>query len=136
MDAEKRQELLAAKAERDAVAAAAEQAHKDLVLELEDRYARSLGPRATAFEIVNEDNDCGIGPIVVKRAEDVAIKQWEAKDGDSPEDRFLLVRPCVLYPEAGEFVKLTTDRSHLVKRCLNAILRLAGAKRVASQGKY
>lgn len=136
MDAAKRTELLAAKAEREAVAAVAVERHQDAILELEERFSRELGARGNAYEIVNEDNDCGVGPIVVKRAEDLAMKQWEAKEGDTPEDRFLLVRPCVVYPEAGEFVRIATDRSKLVLRCCAAILALAGAKRAGRQGKY
>lgn len=132
----KRAGLLAARALRESKLAEEREAHDMLVLELEDKYATELGPRGRAFEIVNEDNSCGEGPIVVRPADAVAIKLWRSKDGNAPEDALMMVRPSVLYPEGPRFADITHRRPHLIDRTVTAILKLSGVREAATLGKF
>jgi len=137
VDEAKRKQLLEARETRAQARKDAEQAHADLLLELEDRFETQLGPRGNAYEIVNEDNSCGEGPIVVKPADAVAMKLWKSKDGNTPEDALTLVRPCVVYPEAAQFAAMVSgNRSELLWRTLNAIVKLAGGREKVVQGKF
>jgi hypothetical protein len=136
MDSTTKAKLLEARAEREAALAEQHEAHENLVLELEDKYAASLGFRGRAFEIANEDNTCGEGPIVVKPADAVAIKLWRSKEGNAPEDALTLARTCVLYPEAAKFADITHRRPHLLDRTVTAILKLSGVREQVVQGKF
>jgi hypothetical protein len=127
-------ELLAAKAERDGAAVEEAKAHAMLLLELEAKFSAELGRRGQAFEIVNEDNDLGIGPIVVKPPEELAVKRWDMKPDETPEDRAMLVTPCVVYPD--NFSAVTRGRPLIVKRCAVAVLNLAGLGQKTRSGKF
>jgi hypothetical protein len=136
MDQQKRGALLQARAERQKKLADEDEAHADLVLELDDKYSTELGPRGRAFEIVNEDNSGGEGPIVVKMAEATAHKQYMASPTPTPlEDQFKYVRPSVLYPDGTVFADLGVRRPILVQRCCRALEHLAGLQaRIVGKG--
>lgn len=135
MDDVKREALLKARADREKAREDEQRAHDDLVLELEDKYETSLGPRGRAFQIANEDNACGEGPIVVKTADFANYKRWQMKDGDAPEDAIVLLRTCVVYPEPAAFESICGRRPHLIKRAVSAVIALAGVSAAARQGK-
>lgn len=132
----RKEELLAARAEREKALEAEREAHELLVLELENKHATEMGPRGRAFEIANEDNACGEGPIVVKPADAAAIKLWRSKDGNAPEDAFMMARPSVVYPDPQKFAELTARRPHLLDRTVSAILKLSGVRETIVQGKF
>jgi hypothetical protein len=136
MDAKQREELHAARSLREAKLQEEQQAHEDLVLELEDRYSRELGVRGRSFQIANEENACGEGPIVVKPADAASIKRWKMKEGNAPEDAFALASPCVLYPEGPRFIEIQNRRPQLLEATVAAILQLAGVSQKVFQGKF
>lgn len=135
MDDETRAKLLAARAERAAAAERAKLAHDDLCLSLDDRYSSELGKRGEAWEMANEENSCGEGPIVVKLGDPVAYKMWSAKPGAAPEDMFAFVRPMVVYPEGAVFASLAVRRPELLGRALIACLQLFGQNKAVFLGK-
>jgi len=133
--AKTREELLAARAARQEAAQAEKEKHDDLVLELEDRFCNELGARGAAFEIVNEDNTCGEGPIVVKLGDPTAHKLWQSKAGASPEDAFAYVSPSVVYPEKTQWNALAVRRPQLLLRATAALTKLFGFSEEALKGK-
>lgn len=135
MDEEKRAALLAAKALRAEAAAAAKQAHEDLCLELEDRFCTELGPRGQAWELANEDNTCGEGPICVKLGDPVAHKLWVSKPGAAPEDQLAYVGPAVIYPDRARFNEIAYRRPQLLGRAVQALTNLYGFSREVLAGK-
>jgi hypothetical protein len=129
MDQAERDELLRKRAEREAAAAKADEAHRDLVLALEDKYITELGPRGVSFEIVNEENSGAEGPIVLKLPEATAVKAYMASATPTPmEDLFKYVKPSVLYPEATVFASLAVRRQLLLSRCVRALNDMAGGQ--------
>lgn len=135
MDAQRRQELLTARAERAQAEESAREALADQVLELEAKYVEELGPRGQAFEIANEDGACGEGPIVVKPAEVQNWKAWTLKPGAAPEDAFTLVKSCLLFPTPTELGMLYARRPELLSKALAAVAKLAGAQESVWRGK-
>jgi len=124
-----REELLAARAAREAQAAKDDEAHELLVLELEDRFSSELGKRGVAFEIANEDNAAGAGPIVVKPAEPVTFKAFQAKSGATLEDTLAFVTPSVVYPSREIWTALAVQRQSLLYRAAAALMTLHGASK-------
>ncbi|HLK38685.1 MAG TPA: hypothetical protein VKU41_18105 [Polyangiaceae bacterium] len=131
--AKRKAELLREKAEREKQTQAEAEDHEMLCLELEAKYTSELGSRGVFFEIVNEENSLGVGPIVVKGADDVALKSWELNE-ETPETRAKLATACVVHP--ANFTEVTRNRPILVKRCVLAIIALAGARSGPRTGKY
>jgi hypothetical protein len=135
MDDERRAELLAAKAKRAQAAAEADEAHKDLCLELEEKFCTELGPRGQAWEMANEDNTCGEGPICVKLGDPTAHKLWTSKPGAAPEDQYAYVAPSVIYPERARFNEIAMRRPQLLGRAVQALTNLFGFSQGVLQGK-
>src|ERR1700741_3893605 len=133
--AKTKEELLAARAEREKAAAVEKEKHDLLVLELEDKYCTELGPRGAAFDIVNEDNTNGEGPIVVKLGDPTAHKVWQSKPGSGPEEAFAYVAPSVLYPSGERFNELAHRRPQLVLPATPALTKLFGFSEEALKGK-
>jgi hypothetical protein len=128
------EELLAARAAREAEAALALEAHKRLVLELEDKFCTELGKRGEAWELVNEDNTNGEGPICVKLGDPTAHKLWQSKPS-TPEDQFTYVSPSVIYPDRARFNEIAVRRPQLLSRCTAAMTRLFGFSDEVLKGK-
>ena len=133
--AEKLARLLAERAKREQEAAAVKEAHELLVLELESRFCAELGPRGQAWEMANEDNTCGEGPICVKLGDPVAHKLWVSKQGSAPEDQFAYVSPAVIYPEKARFNEIAVRRPQLLGRAVQALTNLYGFSQGVLQGK-
>lgn len=122
-----KEELLAKRADREAKLAQEAEAHEMLCLELEDKWSAELGLRGRAFEIVNEENVAGVGPIVVKLPTLAAQKAYQRSDAkDSPEVAQIYVKPCVVYPAPDVLSGILNDRHQLCLRCCLALTRLAG----------
>jgi hypothetical protein len=121
-----KEELLAARAEREAEAAKVQDAHETLILELEDRYSTTLGKRGVAFEIANEANMAEAGPIVVKLGEPVAHKTWMSKSPGTPEDMFAYVKPAVVFPDGNAFNELALSRAGILQEACAALMQLHG----------
>lgn len=126
-----KEELLAKRAAREAKLAEEQEAHELLCLELEDRYCTELGVRGRAWQMVNEENDCGVGPIVLKPASLVAQKSYMQNDArGTPEVAGAFVLPCVVYPPAetakAAFNDPASPRLQLLLRCALVLQMLAG----------
>jgi hypothetical protein len=128
--------LTKAREERDEAARLAALAHQALCLELDDRFSRELGPRGQAWELVNEDNTNGEGPIVVKLGDPVAHKLWQSKPGAAPEDAFRYVEPSVVYPAKDVFTAIVNRRPQLLLRATAAVTALFGFSEGVLRGKY
>lgn len=129
------EELRAARTEREEQAKTAAEAHERLCLELEERFITELGPRGSAFEIVNESNTNAEGPIVLKKPDFGTYKLWKTKP-DTPEDNLAFVRPTIVYPEAAAFEALAGRRGLMIDRVLKAALALIGSEQAAARGKF
>jgi hypothetical protein len=133
--AARRERLLRARAEREEAARSEREAHELVVLELEDRFSSELGKRGSAFELVNEENSCGEGPIVVKAGDTVAHKAWMAKAGATIEDQFAYAVPWVIYPERELASALFLRRPQLLSRVVIALNQLYGQSHSVLLGK-
>jgi hypothetical protein len=130
-------ELLAKKAERAAKLAEEKEAHELLCLELEDKYSTELGVRGRAFEIVNEDNSLGVGPIVVKTPTLLAQKIYMQSDAKTtPEVAGQYVCPCVVYPAELAVRQIFAARHQMCLRCAIALTALSGYSDGEVQKKY
>jgi hypothetical protein len=133
---ERRQELLAKREARNLEATDRQRAHELACLELEDRFVAQLGVRGVEWELVNEDNACEEGPIVLKRATALKHKIWSSKPGATPEDIWAYVKDSILYPAGPEAAAMLTDRRpELLGRCAAALIKLAGFTDQALRGK-
>lgn len=135
MDDAKRQAALAVLAKAQEEAAAADQAHDDLVLELRARFTGELGREGMKFVVVNEDNAGGVGPVVLKLIDSTHHKMWVAGDS-TPESQFKYVKPAVAYPAEQAFAQLAVERPVILMRCVVALDALFGAKRGDVQKKF
>lgn len=133
-------ELLAKRAAREAKLAEEREAHELLCLELEDKYCTELGVRGRTWQMLNEENDGGVGPIVLKPASLVSQKSYIQNDArGTPEVAGSFVLPCVLYPPP-ELARLAFNdpvvpRLQLLLRCAIAIQALAGFREEDSAKK-
>jgi hypothetical protein len=130
-----REELLAARAQRQEEAAAVKETHELLLLELEDRFCMQLGKIGVAWAFANEDNSGEAGPIVVKLGETAAFKAFQAKDGASLENTFTFVSSAVVYPEKAVWNALALSRPALVYRACAALMKLFGTSKESFQAK-
>lgn len=130
-------ELEAKRAERDAKLAEEFEDHKLLCLELVEKYETELGARGRFFEIVNEDNAVGAGPIVVKPPTLLAQKIYTQSDAKTtPEIASAYVCPCVLYPSELLVRQIFNARQQLLLRCCIALTALSGYSDGDAQKKY
>jgi hypothetical protein len=137
MDDTKREELLARRLEREKKQAEEKRAHDDLCLELEDRFSADGKRRGKDFQIVNEENEPPVGPIVVGVASLVAQKAFtKSDDRTSPEEAQKFVRPHVLYPDAGAVGAIFNERHQVVLRCVVAIQSLCGVNEGIAAKKF
>lgn len=132
---DRRAELLANRALREKAAADVQQAHELLCLELEDKYCKEYGPRGQAWDMANEDNTCGEGPICIRLGEPVSHKTWQAS-GTSPEDKQTYVTPWIVYPERTKALEILNRRPELLTRCVMVLNRLFGFSQATLQGKF
>jgi hypothetical protein len=105
--------------------------HADLVLELKAKYSSELGPQGRAWQIVNEENLGGMGPIVVKLP-DATVggplhKKWQAAD-NSIESVTQYTLPAVVYPDAGKYGGIASSRPLLAYRTGQALSLLFGER--------
>jgi hypothetical protein len=126
-----KEELLAKRAAREAKLAVEQEAHELLCLELEDKYSTELGVRGRAWQMVNEQNDGGVGPIVLKPASLVSQKSYMQNDArGTPEVAGQFVIACVVYPSpevaTAIFHGPTNPRMQLLLRCAIAVQELSG----------
>jgi hypothetical protein len=120
------EDLLAARAEREARAEAVKAAHERLLLELDDRFSTDLGPREVAWDWINEENTAEVGPICLKLAEPVTFKAFQSKTGATYEDAMAFVTPNVVYPTKDTWTAVAVQRQALVFRAAGALMSLAG----------
>jgi hypothetical protein len=135
MTPERRAEIQAARQAREAEAEAREQAHADLLEELDDQFSRKLGIRGVDWALINADNDCNAGPIVLKLGDITQYKAWQAKPGQAVEDMFAYVAPNVVFPEKTVFNEIANRRPELLKRAVVAQNRLFGDSEANFRGK-
>ncbi len=133
--AAKRAALLASKAERARVAAAKQEDHELLCLELEERYCTELGVRGEAWELVNEVNSCGEGPIVIKLGDPLKDKIWKSKPGAAPEDVQAYTVDAVVYPERRQYLDIVDRRPNIGIAVAEALSALFGFKEGLLKGK-
>jgi hypothetical protein len=124
--ADRRAELLKRREVREQLAALRKADLELQCLELEELWTQKLGARGVEFEIVNEENDCDEGPIVLKRGEVVRYKAFMAKPGAVYEDQFSYVVDSVVYPERAAFTAIVGRRPELLARCTIVLHRLFG----------
>ncbi len=128
---EKRARLLAAKASREAEAAAKAEAIEFAVLELEDRLATEVGGvRGVDWDIV------GHGEILigVKRGPSLAFKGFQ-NSKQSEADVITLVKACAVSPDPKEIGSILEEYPALAVRTALAIAGLFGAKLREDAGK-
>jgi hypothetical protein len=126
-----KEELLAKRAAREAKLAVEQEAHELLCLELEDKYSTELGVRGRSWQMVNEQNDNGVGPIILKPAALVFQKSYMQNEARAtPEVAGQFVLPCVIYPPAEAAKTIFHDpaapRLQLLLRCALALQALSG----------
>jgi hypothetical protein len=132
-----KEELLANRAEREAKVAKEREANELLCLELEEKYSAELGLRGRAFEIVNEDNTGGVGPIVLKTPTLLAQKSYTQSDAKlTPEVAQAFVNPCVLYPASEVVAGIFNARHQMCLRCVIALSALSGFSDGEQQKKF
>jgi hypothetical protein len=132
---DRRAQLLEARAERERLAAAEQEAHELLCLELEDRFCREYGKRGQGWDMANEDNSCGEGPICIRLGDPVSHKQWQAS-GSAPEDKQTYVAPYIVYPEKTLALEILHRRPELLGRAVMVMTRLYGFSQGILQGKF
>jgi len=135
VDEARKAELEKVIADAQARAIAADEAHRDLVLELRAKHLGAGGREGHDFAIVNEDNDAGAGPIVLKLIDSTHNKKWMAAD-NSPESQHAYVSSAVVYPDAAAFNAIADKRPILLTRCVAALEALFGARRGDQQKKF
>ena len=128
---EEREALLAEEAIARTEEARADQEHSDLCLKLRSQYRKELGKEGQAFELVNEANKGGVGPIVLKKGTAVASKVWEqkcAKTEGLPDeaDQFQFIKDMVVFPERSVFGPIAVEYPQLRLACVAAAQRLYG----------
>lgn len=104
------------------------------LLELEEKFEAELGPRGSAFEIVDA-TDQGEGFIVLKLGYGVAYHAFK-NSKMKEKDVHAFVLPCVVHPERAKFLELVERRHELPIRCANALVTLHGAKAEDAAGKF
>ena len=132
---DRREVLLAARAEREKAAAKQKEEHELLCLELEEKFCHDLGPRGQAWDMANEDNTCGEGPIAIKLGDPVAHKTWQAAPSVF-EDKLAYVAPWVVYPDKAKALEILHRRPELLTRCTVVMNKLFGFSLAAQQGKF
>lgn len=126
-------ELRKRKEEREKLREKARKAREAEVLQLEDRFETDLGPRGSAFEIV-DSGELGEGCIVVKLGEEVLWKRFSASKMN-PEDVEQFVKPLVVHPSREKYDEIVGRRGALAIRCAHALATLYGVKLEANAGK-
>lgn len=128
---EKRARLLAAKAAREAEAAAKVEAIELAVLELEDRLATEVGgARGVDWDIV------GHGEILIgiRRGPSLAFKGFQGSK-QTEADIIGLVKTCAVSPDPSEVGSILEEYPALAVRTALAIAGLFGAKLREDAGK-
>lgn len=122
-----------AKAARDEARRLRDGAIELEALELEERFEREIGPRGLAFQLVTT----ALGTVVVRRADHVAYKRFQAVDGAklSIEDVQALVAPHVVHPTREEYLATTKDHGGIAWACAKAMIEMFEAKRGVDSGK-
>jgi hypothetical protein len=132
---DRRAKLLEARALRETAAIAKQQEHELVCLELEAKFCEELGPRGQAWDMCNEDNTCGEGPICIRLADAVAHKAWQAS-GSAPEDKERYVTPWIIFPDRFTATAILGRRPELLSRAVMTLNRLFGYSQGVLQGKY
>lgn len=133
---DRKAELLARRATREAEIQAQEEASELAVLELEDKLSSATCMRGRQFEII-ELEDLGEPPIAVRC--DVAGIQalhkafTNSKMNASDLDSFIV--PCLASGTPEEFRAIVARRPAVAVRCANALITLLGVKRLDSTKK-
>lgn len=133
---DRRAELLAKKAEREAARALEREAHELELLELEDRLESELGPIGRAFDLVDL-SDLGEGMIAVSckvpgiQARHKAFASSKITDVDV--DAF--ITPCIVHPSIEEFRAILARRPIAGGRVATTLLNLLGSKKTEDAKK-
>jgi len=108
---------------KDEIAAARRQAREEAKLaELEAEHGL-LGKSLARIDTID-------GMIVVKRADGIKVRKWQDEHADNVTSDALrqLARPCVVYPELGDFDAIAAERPIVIVNVATEVLRLAGLK--------
>jgi|HubBroStandDraft_6_1064221.scaffolds.fasta_scaffold10345_6 hypothetical protein len=131
----RRAELVAKQAAREKELEEREEAHRDLCLELVDKYSGDLGVRGESWDLVNELNVGGVGPIIIKEGDPTKYKKWSSSPGLAPEDVAAYVLDSVVYPERREAADIIHRKPILGLEVVTALNGLFGAKEGKLRGK-
>lgn len=127
--------LAEAKAKRDAARDAAEAPELEARLLREelalDKAEIEIGPLGRALAVVQTD----LGAIILKRPAAVIFKRFQDSASMRSEELEKLVRPCLVYPVASDFVTIIDALPATLIRCANAVSVLAGVRTEELQGK-
>ena len=129
-----REELLKALADRAEAERKRRNAHELLCLELEDKFCTHFGARGQKWQMVNEADAVGAGPICLKPAEITVWKLWQSK-ASGYEEQFAFVQPSVIFPDGAVFNELVYRFPELLGHCVIALNALAGQNREELKGK-
>ena len=97
--------------------------------EVLDRLAEEHGHKH--IELVR----CEYGAVIVKRPHLATYRRFQDAGKSDTKTYDQLVRPCVLYPSKAEFDALLEQQPHLLTRCADAVVRLAGVRTEEVQAK-
>lgn len=137
-------------AERDALAAAKdarEAARQADVLraELENvkrqrREEEALAKAEAKFGLIGKKFDrvdTMDGMILVRCADGLKVRRWQDEHGENATTESLreLARPCVEYPELGDFDAMVAERPVIMVAVATAVLKLAGLRLKQTSGK-
>lgn len=130
------------KADRDKEAEKADKLRELERLELEERFAKEVGPLGEKFTLV----DAGArGTIALVLGLNVLHKQFNAsiddnqkkgsKTGVTEENCNKFVRPCVKHPSLEEFKSIVEDHPGVLYTCAGALGALYDANLALARGK-
>lgn len=137
--AERKSELLARKAAKEAEIEARKEALTVQLLELEEKYDLELGTRGIDYEIVDITDCSKEHPfLVLKLGERIFHKRFVALSDDKKgllEEQQNFVAPCCVVPGPEKFRELSNVRPGIADRAGIALLRLYGHDLGAKAGK-
>ena len=124
----KRAQLVAAReAQAEAADLAAQIAAEERAIRDEGALADAIakhGPLGTHVAVV----ETTLGMVILQRPSALKFRRFQDKGSFSTDDIGALVRPCVIWPSAGELDVILDDLPATLTRLASAVVTLAGQR--------
>jgi hypothetical protein len=97
-----------------------------------DRFETEIGPVGKKIMVVHTD----LGAVILKRPIMAVYRRYQDKQSTKTQDmELMLVRPCVVYPEAEKLDRIFEELPATLITLASAVTTLAGFRQEEQSGK-